>query len=180
MIYMIDRKLYEIIKQTFGESMIKDYPKDLASRIIVQKALYLLTHGISTSKLDLKYKWDFYLYGPYSSEISQMIYHMNDVWGEISTKIVHLTIKDLDCIKNFNDFINDVKNIKENEKEIKKLTDAELFELFGTIIYFVRQLGDIHTEIRNKLEEFKPDLIQKLPPNAFSKIYSLLNSYSYI
>ena len=50
---MLDRKLYHIIVEALGEDFIKAYPEDFSKRIIVQKVLYLLTHGKSNLNIKL-------------------------------------------------------------------------------------------------------------------------------
>ncbi len=177
---MIDRKLYEILNRALGETSIKNYSSEFSSRIIVQKVLYLLTHGISAPNVSLPYKWEFYLHGPYSSDIAQMLHHMNDVRDEISHKQVDLTKKDLMSLENFRQFREQLMSLREEERELSNLPKAELFEILGTLVYLAGQLEKDEIKIRAKFKAFKPSLIQKLTENAFSMLYQLLNEFGYI
>lgn len=177
---MIDRKLYEIIKEILGESSLKKYPEEFSTRVIIQKILYLLTHGASSPKINLSYNWNFYLYGPYSPEIAQMIYHMNDVWEEISNKVVELDRFELKCIEHFKEFKKNLNRIQEKDRDLSKLTDSELFEVLATLVYFAGHISENEGKIQEKFSTFKPELCKKMSKESFNQIFSLLSKYAYI
>ncbi|MFO8017348.1 MAG: hypothetical protein R6U96_01830 [Promethearchaeia archaeon] len=176
--YMIDRKLFEIVSNALGTSYVKQYPDNFDTRIIVQKTLYLLTHGSSNPQTELSYKWNFYLHGPYSPEISHMIYHMNEVWDDIPNKHVDLEEKDLKSIEHFKRL---KKELEEKLKhDLQQVKEAELFEIVATLIYLAEQLNNDREKVQEKFREFKPKLDDKISRATFQQIYSMLQKYSYV
>ena len=105
---MLDHKLYKIIIDTLGKAHFDNYPEDFSKRILVQKVLYLLTHGRANPKINLAYKWSFYLHGPYSSEIAHMIYYMNEFsTSSFSENQDILDEEEIESIDNFKGFLTE-------------------------------------------------------------------------
>jgi len=177
---MIDRKLFEILKRALDKSYLRDYPDKFSTRLMVQKALYLLTHGSSNPKVRLPYKWNFYLHGPYSPEISQMIYHMHEVWEEIPNKKIQLQEEDLSSIENFKDLKNKLEDLNQSHPLLRNIEIFELFEVLATLVYLGSQIGDDRKKIQEKFKKFKPELDEKLSQAGFEQIYSLLNEKNFI
>jgi len=178
--YMIDRKLFEIVKQALGISYLKEYPDKFSTRLIVQKALYLLTHGSSSPKANLSYKWNFYLHGPYSPEISHMIYHMHEVWDEISNKEIQLGQEELLSIENFKGLKRELDGLNQQRQVLQDLKVSEVFEVLATLTYLAGQIGDKKKIIQEKFKKFKPELDEKIPTEGFEQLLSLLRDKSYI
>lgn len=179
-IYMLDRKLYHIIVQALGEDFIKTYPDDFSKRIIVQKVLYLLTHGKSNLNITLPYQWSFYLYGPYSSEIAHMIYHINDFLRELDERPLELEDNEKSVIQNFNKFKEVIDEERHRNKDFQKIPEEQLYEIIATLIYASKQLGSNKNEIFKQFVNFKPELKESLSKSMFNNIYSILNQYNYI
>lgn len=177
---MIDRRLYKIIKHILGESSIERYPEEFSTRVIIQKILYLLTHGSSNPKIELPYKWNFYLHGPYSPEISQMIYHMNEVFDEIPNKKVELNRRELEAIEHFMELKDELEKSQLNDKALKDLDKKEIYEMIATLTYISNQMRVDKSQLLEKFRKFKPELENKISNDAFELFYSLLKKYQYI
>lgn len=172
---MLDRKLYKIIIDTLGKAHFDYYPEDFSKRILVQKVLYLLTHGKANPKLSLAYKWSFYLHGPYSSEIAHVLYDMND----FSTSLLVETQDILDVNE-----IESIKHFKEFDKKIapflNKLSKEDLYEMLATIIYISEQVEHDKSRIEQKFGIFKPELREKISSKDFDAILETMKESSYI
>jgi len=177
---MIDRKLYHVILQALGEDFIKAYPDNLSIRIIVQKVLYLLTHGKSNLNITLPYQWSFYLYGPYSSEIAHMIYHFNDFLHELDERPLELEDNEKSVIQNFNRFKEDIDEERHHNKDYQKIPEEQLYEIIATLIYASKQLGSNKNEIFSQFFNFKPELKESVSESMLSNIYTILYQYNYI
>ena len=172
---MLDHKLYKIIIDTLGKAHFDYYPEDFSKRILVQKVLYLLTHGKANPKIYLAYKWSFYLHGPYSSEIAHMIYYMND----FSSSMLVETQDNLDEQE-----IETINHFKEFDKKIapflNKLSKEDLYEMFATIIYISEQVEHDKSRIEQKFGIFKPELKEKIRSKDFDAILETMTEFSYI
>jgi len=177
---MIDRKLYHVILQALGEDFIKAYPDDLSIRIIVQKVLYLLTHGKSNLNITFPYQWSFYLYGPYSSEIAHMIYHINDFLRDLDKRPLELEENEKSVILNFNKFKKVIDEERQRNKDFQNIPEEQLYEIIATLIYASKQLGSNKNEIFRHFFNFKPELKESVSKSMFSHLYSILNQYNYI
>lgn len=177
---MIDRKLYHVILQALGEDFIKTYPDDLSIRIIVQKVLYLLTHGKSNLNITFPYQWSFYLYGPYSSEIAHMIYHINDFLHDLDKKPLELEENEKSVILNFNKFKEVIDEERQRNKDFQNIPEEQLYEIIATLIYASKQLGSNKNEILRQFANFKPELKERVSKSMFNNLYSILNQYNYI
>lgn len=177
---MLDRRLYKIIESALDETSIKNYIEDFSSRVIVQKVLYILSHGKSNPKLDLPYKWSFYLHGPYSSDIAHMLYHINDFWNELKDKTIELNKEDNKVIKFFKDFKKNLDTLKKENNDLNRISEAELYEILATLIYIAKQIGKEEIILINKLKTMKPELSEKMTSSVSNSIYHLLNNYNYI
>lgn len=177
---MVDRKLYEIIKSILGEASIEQYPEKFSTRVTIQKILYFLTHGASNPQLNLSYKWNFYLPGPYSPEISQMIYHMNEVLEEIPNRNVELGKRECKAIEHFKKFKEDLDNNQLIERYLPELDESELYEIIATLTYLAGQMQAQKSTNLDKFKKFKPELDRKISHNTYDLLYSLLSKYGYI
>ncbi len=177
---MLDRKLYHIIVQALGEDFIRAYPDDFSKRIIVQKVLYLLTHGKSNLKITLPYQWSFYLYGPYSSEIAHMIYHINDFLHELDDRSIELEGNEISVIQNFNRFKEDFNETRRHNQDFQRIPEEQLYEIIATLIYASRQLGSNRNEIFSQFFNFKPELRDTVSESMLNNICNILYQYNYI
>lgn len=177
---MLDRKLYKIIIDTLGKAHFDYYPEDFSKRILVQKVLYLHTHGKTNPKISLPYRWSFYLHGPYSSEIAHMLYYMND----FSTLLADETEKTQDILDPEEN--ETITNFKAFDKKISKLnyqqhfSDEELFEMFATITYISEQVEYDKSRIDQKFKVFKPELREKINSKDFETILDTMKEFNYI
>ena len=175
---MLDRKLYKIIIDTLGKAHFDYYPKDFSKRILVQKVLYLHTHGKTNPKISLPYRWSFYLHGPYSSEIAHMLYYMND----FSTLLADETEKTQDILNLEENEI--IANFKVFDKKITtfcyNLSKEDLYEMFATITYISEQVDYDKSRIEQKFEVFKPELREKINSKDFETILDTMKEFNYI
>jgi len=177
---MLDRKLYKIIIDALGKEHFDNYPEDFSKRILVQKVLYLLTHGKTNPKISLPYRWNFYLHGPYSSEIAHMLYYMND----FSTLLADETEKTQNIldpeengiITNFKVFDEEISNLNHQHH----LSYEELYEMFATITYISEQVDHDKSKIELKFGIFKPELKEKINSKDFDAILETMTEFSYI
>ena len=177
---MLDRKLYNVIAQALGEDFIRAYPEDFSKRVIVQKVLYLLTHGKSNQKITLPYQWSFYLYGPYSSEIAHMIYHINDFLHEIKDNPLELEEIEKSVIKNFNRFKEDIDKRRYQSRDFQRMSEEQLYEIIATLIYASKQLGSNKNEILGHFFNFKPEFKDTVSESMLNDIFTVLYQYNYI
>jgi len=165
---MLDRKLYRIINVLNKEY----FYKYSVYHIIVQKALYLLTHGKTNPKLTLPYKWSFYLRGPYSSEIAHMIYYMIDYLPSLDKSRIQLDEEEIKAITHFQDFRKALLSIDE------EINEEDLFEMITIIVYISEQVN--RSKIEQKFYEFKPELKNKISKKKFKIILNKLSEFGYI
>ena len=177
---MLDRKLYYVIVQALGEDLLKAYPDEFSKRIIIQKVLYLLTHGKSNLNITFPYQWSFYLYGPYSSEIAHMIYHINDFLHDLDKKPLELEENEKSVILNFNKFKEVIDEERQRNKDFQNIPEEQLYEIIATLIYASKQLGSNKDEIFRQFINFKPELEESVSKSMFNHLYSILNLYNYI
>ncbi len=172
---MLDLKLYKIIIDALGKEYFDNYPEDFSKRILVQKVLYLLTHGRANPKITLAYKWTFYLHGPYSSEIAHVLYDMNDFSTSLLVETQNILnepeIKSINHFKEFNEKIAPFHDY---------LSREELYEMFATIIYISEQVEHDKTRIEQKFGIFKPELREKISSKDFDAILETMKESSYI
>ncbi len=177
---MLDRRLYKIIEYALGETYANEYSNKFSTRIIVQKILYLLTHGTSNPKISLPYRWTFYLHGPYSSEIAHMLYHINQFQSELNNQPIKLEENDKLRIEHFLKFKQELDEKKTENRDFQKLTEEELYEILTTLTYAAGQIGNNKKELINMFTKFKPDLRKRISESVLNTIYTLLVNFSYI
>ena len=175
---MLDRKLYKIIIEALGKAHFDNYPEDFSKRILVQKVLYLLTHGRANPKISLSYKWSFYLHGPYSSEIAHMLYYMNDysvLLADESEEIQNIpNLEESEIIANFKEFDKKIATFRYN------LSKEDLYEMFATITYISEQVDYDKSRIEQKFGIFKPELKEKINSKDFDAILETMTEFNYI
>ena len=174
---MLDRRLSKLVEGSLGINYVKEYPNDFSKRIIVQKVLYLLTHGKSSPKIKIPYRWSFYLRGPYSSEIAHMLYHINDHLEETFKNPIEVDENDKEGIENFIKFKEELIKAK---KIAPNLDEEELYELIATITYAALQIGNDEDKLFLNLKNFKPELTEKLTGSCFKSILEILSQHNYI
>ena len=177
---MLDRKLYQIIVESLGEIYFNEYPDNFFTRIIVQKVLYLLTHGHKNPKISIPYDWNFYIRGPYSSEIAHMVYHLNNFKANIKDIKVELNSDEQESITHFNKFKTDFDKLIQKYEDILKIGDADFYELIATLTYIGLQLGTDKKKIIEKFKRFKPTLSEKLNDYQFNEFIEILTNNNYI
>jgi len=174
---MLDRKLYKIIIDALGKEYFDNYPEDFSKRILVQKVLYLLTHGRENPKISLPYKWSFYLRGPYSSEIAHMLFYMNDYSTSLENKTQDiLDNQEIEAIKHFKAFNEEISHFNYEQH----LSDEELFEMFATITYISEQVEHDKSRIEQKFKVIKPELREKINSRDFETILDTIKEFNYI
>jgi len=170
---MFDKKLYVIIKQAIGEDGFTRYTSNFKTRIVTQKTIYLLTHVIK-NPIKLDYSWNFYLHGPYSSELAHMIYYMYDFIDELreAEKLIQLNGEELDCIRKFHVFFKEIQRMENSNHTLE-----ELMEIASTLIYLKNELNTAETIISTYLNIMKPDLVKKMDEATISRVESLIDIF---
>ena len=169
--------MYKRQEQSLGKSYFLKYPNHFNTRIIVQKTLYLLTHGLSNPKISLPYRWNFYLRGPYSSGIAHMIYHMINFKDDVVDTPIELEKNFKNSLNHFHEFKGELDSIINKYKKYSKIYNADIYELLATLIYISQQIGSDKDKLFGKLKQFKPNLSKKLPLEDMHKI---LTKFKYI
>ena len=161
---MLDLELFYTVERltkekenAFSKYCLKE---NIDYRILIQKKLYLLTHGMK-EKLDLPYEWNFYIYGPYSSEMAHMIYHLNDYYDYIkeNNKLKKVAGEKRDQIDRL------IESLERLEQELKNLMKAldlkyhEIYEIAATVHYIALDILDQKPTIS------RDDLIQWITYN---------------
>jgi len=196
----LDRTLYRIIVDTLGQKFLHAYLDNFSKRIIVQKTLYLLTHGKKNPKIPevaLPYRWKFYLHGPYSDEIAHALFYMKDFSSILGNEpdekftnfknqsILEQEQQEIDtAINHFKVFS---KKISDSSYQ-QGLSHEEFYEMLATIVYIADQLEEnvnnhnnrYKAKIEHKYCLFKPELWKKTKNTQFEAILNTMNSFGYI
>jgi uncharacterized protein YwgA len=172
---VLDRKLYILVKKALGEEFITEYPNDFNTRLIVQKMLYLISHGMANPKVDLPYNWSFYLRGPYSSEIAHAIYHINETIHELASEDIPIIPEEDRAIHHFVSFKDELKTM---EKQYK-IPLMHFFETVASLVYFCKGRNLDKTMILDKFKRLKPELFKELGEPILKELMDQLNQYCY-
>jgi|SRR5271157_3341443 len=177
---MLDRHLFDIVKNALGLEFVENYPTDFDNRLIVQKVLYLLTHFKEDKRISLPYNWTFYLRGPYSSEIAHMMYYMNDFLPELKNGHEFLEEKEKDALATFEQFKEAIESYYLSDLDGSTLSRAELFETLATLTYIAKQVKDDREKLLSIFSGLKPSLAGQITPLNLSKLCDILESYQFI
>ncbi|MHA1999884.1 MAG: hypothetical protein ACTSU9_17370 [Promethearchaeota archaeon] len=172
---MLDRRLNLIVKAALSDEYVTGYPKDFTKRLVTQKILYLMTHGNNNPKIKLIYDWSFYLRGPYSSEISSAIYHINNLYEEIDNKEVNLNKEEKIAIEK-------VKELRESLVELMEkhnvVSEEDALESIATMVYIIDQGGKRDNIIKG-FKNLKENLYKNLKKSFLNELIELLEIYNY-
>lgn len=117
-----------------------------SDRLLVQKKIYLA----QSLGVDLGYRYNWYLKGPYSPELTTEAYQVIP-FGEDK-------FEGYDFDEDINDIINQVNELSNHpNKERAHLNEADWYELLASVHYLTtnRQYGE-KDKVRKKLIEEKP------------------------
>ena len=177
---MLDKDLFKIIEKSLDKSYFLQYTNNFSYRIIVQKLLYLLTHGRSNPKLSLPYSWNFYLRGPYSPGIAHMIYHMDKFKSDLINESLELEERFENPINHFLNFKEELDSLIKQYSKYPMINISDFYELLATLTYISIQIGSNKDKLFEKLKQFKPDLSEKLPQMPLEDMYNILIKFDYI
>ena len=166
----------EILKHTLKQMEDKKIP---LTKINIQKIVFFLKE----TNIPINYKFQPYLYGPYSSDLAGDLKSM-EICDEliICNNNSGYEIKDIKT-----ESIKDVmlENISKKIDNFKKALNDDFsfdsMEISGTLIYCIRALQNVEREVSEKavLKEFKNSKGTKYPDinikSAYSKIKHILN-----
>ena len=175
---MLDRRLYSIVVNALDAESVVKYPLDFDIRLIVQKSLYLLTHGKDENKITIPYNWSFYLRGPYSSEIAHMLYYMEDFLDELSSTPQPLSEEDQTIINQFNMF----KATLESQFRERGLNafSGRVFEALATLVYISKQVGRENEKILLIFQRLKFNLFQELSQPIIELLLQCLKNFNFL
>ena len=120
-------------------------------RLCAQKILYILQQGFG---LNFDYKYEWYLYGPYSVELSQDFYQVKNTYNLEET-----SFKSKDLEHKFINALNFFKEIKPNKHTI---------ELLSTIIFSNKELRFNEEQTISSIREKKPYFSEKEIKDAWN------------
>jgi uncharacterized protein YwgA len=134
---------------------IKEFDSNnFEDRLFAQKICYILQKGFG---LDLGYKFKWYVYGPYSSDLATNLYKIND-----TSNLELIEFKSEENEKIFKTAIDFFKITKPNIDEI---------ELFASILYIRKNCNFDMDETIDALHRRKP----KFSKNEIKKAWDKLN-----
>lgn len=172
---MLDQRMFEIIKMSLGENHVIYYPKDFNKRIIVQKTLYLLSHGKNNPKIKLPYKWSYYIRGPYSSEIAHQFYYLEEFDSDVIGEGYRLEQNDQVAINHFLRFREKITRMS----GIERIYEHD-YEVLATIVYIGLQFDNPNRQIIDKLHEHKKQLPSRFTSDLLNKYRETLIDFQYI
>lgn len=173
---MLDRKLYYVIAKILGEDFVTGYTEKFSTRIIVQKMLYLLTHGVRSPRVSLPYSWSFYLRGPYSPEIAHALYYVNEVFDEIPKEQVQLSTEETAAVSH----LSQTLKLIEDQRKKRGISNSEnVFEAAATLVYFGERKQFDKELLIQKLKAFKPNFYKLLRTDFLSELVTVLNENGY-
>ncbi len=173
---MLDRKLYHVIAKTLGEDFVTGYTEGFSTRIIVQKTLYLLTHGRKRPRVSLPYSWSFYLRGPYSPEIAHALYYVNEVFDEVPKEHVQLPPEESAAVSRLAQTLKQIEDLQDRRGISNK---ESVFEAAATLVYFCERRQFDKESLVQKLETFKPNIYKLLGTDFLSELVTILNDNGY-
>ena len=126
-------------------------------RVAVQKLVYLIQYGL---KDDLRYPFNLYVHGPYSSQLADDLYKLGDT--EKAT-ITRYKSKEMD--EKFERFVELLGNNKKN---------ANWLELVATMVYLHRTQKVNESQVLEKVKKLKPYFSKKNYSNAFEAFTKII------
>lgn len=120
-------------------------------RLCAQKILYILQQGFGFH-FDYNYEW--YLYGPYSSKLSQDFYNVKNTYN-----LEEASFKSKDLENKFINALNFFKEVKPNRHTI---------ELLATIIFSNKELKLNEKQTLSSIRERKPYFSEKEVKDAWN------------
>ncbi len=168
----------EILKYTLKQMEDKKIP---LTKINIQKIVFFLKEV----NIPINYKFEPYLYGPYSSDLASDLKYM-ERWDEIifnNDNNSGYELKDNIKLESIDDMlINNISDRLDSFKEaLKNDFSFDSMEISGTVIYCIRALQNFGREVSENavLKEFKnwkgtryPDIKIKM---AYSNIKDMLD-----
>ncbi|MEJ2248405.1 MAG: hypothetical protein P8Y70_03615 [Candidatus Lokiarchaeota archaeon] len=124
--------------------------EDFEKRLIIQKVFYFL----NKMGLELNTKFNFYKYGPYSPDLTDIYYSLAEIPEETYQTLPEIELKEEEL-----EILQRVKNLYVNwGKDLKK------FEFLASVLYIYKDMY-----IKNKDNEKIKNVIMKLKPDLFTK-----------
>jgi uncharacterized protein YwgA len=124
--------------------------EDFKKRLIIQKLFYFLTK----MGLDLNIKFNFYKYGPYSPDLTDIYYSLIDIPQEI-----YKTLPNIELKENEREILQQMKALYSNWS-----IDLKRFEFLASVLYIYKDMY-IKDKSREKIEA----VVKKLKPKLFKK-----------
>ncbi|WP_045165714.1 hypothetical protein [Caldicellulosiruptor naganoensis] len=126
--------LYKIIVSLLGPEVLEKYEMDYNSRLLIQKAIYLLQELIGKEL----YNFSWYLAGPYSPLLSRQVFNeiltnLEEVKKEAEN--VRFTEKGEKFIKKVKEFFE----MEGDQLEHLNLTKADWYELLASMYYLYKR-----------------------------------------
>lgn len=121
----------------------------LEDRKRVQKAVYIGQEA----GVDLGYSYGWYLLGPYSPELTQDYFTLNDdlITGDEEYKSYKL-------VESLSNKLNDIKSLMDVPQEVN-LPQEDWLELVSSIVYLMKEKSDVE-RTKTKLSRKKPRLVR--------------------
>jgi len=151
------------------------------TKINIQKILFFLKE----TNIPITYKFELYLYGPFSFELKNDLYDMtmlkeliynNDNKSEymITDKMKIEQHIDEDILKAISDKINSFKKVVQQDG-----FSFDSMEIVGTIIYCIRALEKVHRKVnaKNVLMQFKIWKNKKYQDEEIKKCFNEFNQF---
>jgi len=119
-------------------------------RLVLQKIFYLL----KKKGLDIDTKFNFYKYGPYSPDLTDIYYSLLDVSEDIFQSLPNIELR-----KEEREILNRMQEIYSKwGKDLKK------FEFYASVLYIYKDMY-----IKDKNNERIKEVVKKLKPDLFKK-----------
>lgn len=161
-------------------SDIMNQKKFKLGKTSLQKLIYLLK---SLYELPINYSYNFYIYGPYSSEVAGDLDYLDSI------DILSVSFEDYGNYRGFNitpnkkskKIIERAENfIKKNREKVEEIVEfyggktARELELIGTIVYLIKEEGIAQELLVERIKELKPHFDETEIKSGIDDVKSIL------
>lgn len=165
--------LYKVIVLLLGNEVLENYKEDYDSRLLIQKAVYMLQEFIGKEL----YNFSWYISGPYSSSLSRQITeeildNIDEIQKEANN--IELTKRGKEYIKKVQEFFE----VDNTQLKQVNLTKADWYELLASMYYLFTRFGisnqdDLEKSIKENKRRFSEEQV-KFVIDEFHRRYCVL------
>lgn len=166
---MPNRKgLLDLFLESFGGVIVKGFD----NRLILQKRIYLM----QLFGIDLGYRYNWYMHGPYSPSLTEDAFGVQDTQTEIDKQNagLELTQKAKGMLVKYNKLEVDLSKLKES-KELGKTLEI------AASIHYLKHIGFVASEVTSEnIEKVLKDNGKDFSKKDIEKVWQILDTHGLI